>query len=67
MSRATDRRQGDRDPDDPRVRAEAARCLVDARGGDEALEMAAFMGIFHPGHPLTDELVRDARLKGNKP
>ena len=57
------RRQGDRDPHDPRVRVEAARTLIDSRNQDEALAMAAFMDIFHPGHPKTDELVRDARRK----
>lgn len=50
------RRQGKRDPRDPRVRAEAARTLIDARDQDEALAMAAFMA-------ATDELVRDARRK----
>ena len=48
---------------DPRLRVAAARTLIDARDGDEALAMAAFMGIFHPGHPKTDELVRDAKKK----
>lgn len=61
------RRQGNRDPKDPRVRAEAARLLVnninDPRRREE-LEMAAFMDIFHPGHPLTDELVREAGKLG---
>jgi predicted dehydrogenase len=57
------RRQGKRDPKDPRVRVEAARTLIDARNQDEATAMAAFMGIFHPGHPKTDELVREARKK----
>lgn len=56
------RSQGGRDGTDLRVRAEAARTLVDSRPYDaEALEIAAFMGIFHPEHPKTDELVRAAR------
>lgn len=62
------RSQGDRDPKDPRVRVEAARTLINngVMGEDRAaaLEMAAFMDIFHPGHPATDELVREARKKG---
>ena len=58
------RRQGDRDPKDPRVRVEAARTLIDARPHDvEALEMAAFMEIFHPGDPRTAELVREQRRR----
>lgn len=62
------RQQGDRDPTDIRVRTEAAVCLIDATGphNQEALAMAAFMGIFHPGHPATDELVRDARERGRR-
>lgn len=59
------RRQGKRDAKDPRVRVEAARTLLDARGNKPEEEMAAFMSIFHPGHPATDELVRDA--KGKRP
>ena len=55
------RSQGDRDPKDPRVRVEAALALSEARGNDKELEMAAFMDIFHPGHPKTDELVRAAK------
>lgn len=55
------RRQGDKDPRDPRTRAEAARALLDARGNKPDEEMAAFMSIFHPGHAMTDELVREAR------
>lgn len=60
-------RQGDRDPTDPRVRVEAARTLIDATRNPveaEAMELAAFMGIFHPEmQELTDELVRDVRRK----
>ncbi len=63
------RRQGDRDTKDPRVRVEAARTLSDASTGFDdkraaAMEMQAFMDIFHPGHKMTDELVREARKRG---
>ena len=55
------RQQPDDDPNDPRVRVRAAVTIIDARGGDEAMEMQAFMDIFHPGHKLTATLVREAR------
>ena len=57
-------RQGNSDPKDPRVRVEAARTLIDTIRNPaeaEAMELAAFMEIFHPGHKLTDKLVREAR------
>ena len=57
------RQQGDKDPRDPRTRTEAARTLLDARGNKPEEEMAAFMEIFHPGHQLTVDLVRDAKAK----
>lgn len=61
------RRQGGRDPRDPRVRVEAAVTLANSRPRkDEALELAAFMAIFHPGHPHTDELVREKRMEQRK-
>lgn len=62
------RRQGDKDPKDPRTRVEAAVTLINANNGPdrEAMEMQAFMDIFHPGHAKTDELVRDARAKGRR-
>lgn len=52
-------------------RARAARALlVDAkRPGvkDEPMELAAFMEIFHPGHPATDEMVAEAeRRRGGR-
>lgn len=62
------RQQGDRDPTDPRVRVEAAVAIIDtlAPHKQEAAQIAAFMEIFHPGHPATDALIRDAKDKGRR-
>jgi len=50
---------------DPRVRARAARHVLEGRD-DEAAELAAFMAIFHPEHKATAELVFEAKLKGRR-
>lgn len=45
-------------------RVAAAKTLINARSDRSeraGMELAAFMDIFHPGDPRTDELVRDAR------
>jgi hypothetical protein len=48
--------------DDLMNRTRAAVGLVNAER-DEGLAMAGFMELFHPGHPKTRELIRDARNK----
>lgn len=46
-------------------RVRAAREVMATRRfeNDEAAKMQAFMDIFHPGHPVTEEAVREMRLE----